>query len=384
MSIPGPDMDQCILLITDGEVWQSEKIISKVRSLNHRVFTVGVGSAVAEGFVRQLAMQTGGACELVVPNENMTEKIVRHFKRMYLPWARNVRVHWPVEPVRVVPDACGPVYDGDTLHMFGIFDREIQGPVTLEMMIGEGQNISQQINVAGYSGALTTEDGAGPFARMAAQQRLPAILPEEAVSLAVRYQLVSPLTNYLVVDVRPEGEQEKTLPLLRKVPQMLAAGWGGSGNVINDLRMECNSPARLYSPQRKESRASFFMDFDESLEPSPSTASPLVNFIQTCNRQLDLALIEGEFTFDFAELIGLGLPEEIFEKISLLADQCGVKLSDRLLLTAFFHVISLSTLGESMSRPLKRTIAKAYKMKSPPEALVEQLESFLNSITESD
>jgi hypothetical protein len=48
---------------------------------------------------------------------------------------------------------------------------------------------------------------------------------------ALRYRLVSPWTNWLVVAARADGEKALDIPALRKVPQTLAAGWGGVGEV---------------------------------------------------------------------------------------------------------------------------------------------------------
>ena len=52
-----------------------------------------------------------------------------------------------------------------------------------------------------------------------------------ALDVALRYQLVSPWTNWLVVAARPDGEKALDIPAMRKVPQTLAAGWGGVGAV---------------------------------------------------------------------------------------------------------------------------------------------------------
>jgi hypothetical protein len=53
--------------------------------------------------------------------------------------------------------------------------------------------------------------------------------PVEATALAVHYQLVSRFTSCVVVLERAAGEKADGHPALRAVPQMLAAGWGGSG-----------------------------------------------------------------------------------------------------------------------------------------------------------
>ena len=67
--------------------------------------------------------------------------------------------------------------------------------------------------------------------RVAAARRL-ATLPEaEAAQLAEQHQLATRWTSFVVVQVRADGEKAEGLPELRKVPQMLAAGWGGVASV---------------------------------------------------------------------------------------------------------------------------------------------------------
>ena len=73
------------MLITDGEVWDWEKVTAMAAKSGYRFFTVGVGSSVSEAFVRTLADVTGGACELVSPHEDMAEKIVRHLSESTFP-----------------------------------------------------------------------------------------------------------------------------------------------------------------------------------------------------------------------------------------------------------------------------------------------------------
>lgn len=71
-----------ILLLTDGECWHLEGAAEKAKTQGSRIFTVGIGSAVAESTVRMLADVTGGACELFTPNEDMATRIAAHFDRM--------------------------------------------------------------------------------------------------------------------------------------------------------------------------------------------------------------------------------------------------------------------------------------------------------------
>ena len=58
-----------VLLITDGEIWQTEETIAAAAASKHRVFVIGVGSSPAEAVLRSLAEATGGACEFATPGE---------------------------------------------------------------------------------------------------------------------------------------------------------------------------------------------------------------------------------------------------------------------------------------------------------------------------
>ena len=122
-------VQQDVLLITDGEIWEWEKIVAKAVKSKHRFFTVGVGSSVSEAFVRNLAERTDGACELVSPTENMAERIHRHFKRIGTPCSSDNEIIWPTQPLRVYPENLPPVYDCDTINLFAWFTEPPAGAV---------------------------------------------------------------------------------------------------------------------------------------------------------------------------------------------------------------------------------------------------------------
>ena len=100
---------------------------------------------MSEAFVQTLADVTGGACELVSPNEDMAGKIVRHFKRIYFPKADNVKILWPGEPENAFPEQVNAVYDGDTLHVFGRFKSSPEGVVELQAVLENGGTLLQDL-----------------------------------------------------------------------------------------------------------------------------------------------------------------------------------------------------------------------------------------------
>jgi len=230
-----------VLLITDGEVNENEPLIKKTIKSGHRLFTIGVGSAVAEALLRQLAEKTGGACELVTPNENMAERILRHYARIYAPSAERVSVAWPGKSTRQNPPKFLSVFSGDTLHLFGWFESSPEGDVTLRIQSAGGVTCDYiakiQTNAEPDSTVPTT------LARLAAA----TLLKEESndaqtASMAVQYQIMSSETNYFLSLIREPEEQATDLPELRMVAQRTAAGWHGLGSVKEPAVFSCRLP----------------------------------------------------------------------------------------------------------------------------------------------
>ena len=219
-----------ILLITDGEVWNVQTLIAAVPRSGCRLFTVGVGAAVAERLVRGLAEVSGGACELVHPNEEMAGRIVRHFERIRAPRAE-ASVQWPVALTRQWPESIQQVFSGDTLHRLAWLPTRPEAPATLDLTLSDGQRFSQRVTLEPWPTAETADT----LPRLAAFRRLANLPVEEATALAVKYQLVTAHTHFLMVAVRAADEKAEDLPELRTVPQMLAAGWGGMGSVAGAL-----------------------------------------------------------------------------------------------------------------------------------------------------
>ena len=199
--LPGEaGMVRDLLLITDGEVWDTGRVVAEARASGHRIFTVGVGSSVAEPFVRSLAEATGGACELVAPREDMADRIYRHFQRILTPLARAARVFWPAGVRQVVPDPLPPPYPGDTMHLFGTFAARPLGAVVLELELADGRTFRQRMEIApapdDTAAAAGTAVARSDLARIGAALRLPALADAAAATeLAVRYQLVSEWTE---------------------------------------------------------------------------------------------------------------------------------------------------------------------------------------------
>ncbi len=313
-----------IFLVTDGEVSDWEAVVQEAKRSGHRIFTVGVGSAVSEPFVRGLAAATGGECELVSPREGMADRVIRHFERMRAPRASRVAIHWPEGSYDISPSKLGAVFEGDTLIVSARFDQpSVSGTVVLEVETEKGEVTRQELAIGM---AASTESSMSTVARIAAASRLKELDDAAGLETALRYRLVSPWTNWLVIAERPEGEKAQDIPALRKVPQTLAAGWGGAGTVYQSIGMDMlASPEVLYS--RKDSVDYCPMpQFEDAPIRAPRTDLP------ESFRRL-LALIEEEdepSRLDASRILDLlhesGLASE-FDDIFRRADDLGLNVA---------------------------------------------------------
>ncbi len=325
-----------IFLVTDGEVSSWEAVVQEAKHSGHRVFTVGVGSAVSEAFVRGLAAGTGGECELVSPREGMADRVIRHFERMRAPRASRVAIHWPEGSHDVSPSKLGAVFEGDTVIVCAQFDQpSISGTVVLEVETEKGEVMRHELAI----GTATSSDSSmSTVARIAAAARLKELNGAAGLKTALRYRLVSPWTNWLVIAERPDEEKSQDIPALRKVPQTLAAGWGGLGTV-----QACMSMVAVAAPRALFSHNRAYRDFAELPTRAPRTNLPesfrqLLALIEgepfrlNPNRALDL-LQEAGLTSEFHDLFGradhLGLNVDVIAAI-VLAGVLGGPLGEYL------------------------------------------------------
>lgn len=218
-----------VFLITDGEVWNSESIINAARQSGHRIFAVGVGSAPAETLLRSLADETGGACELVGPNEDIEASIVRMFRRIRRPRADKLKVDWHTTPKwsTVLPSA---LFDGETVHVFAGFETPPQEPPVLSYVIG-GSDSGQVV-----ARSLSYSEG-DVLPRLSGSERLKQSPSEDRLELALQYQLVTLQTSLFLVHLREAEDKAGDLPHLQKIAHMQAAGWGGMGSVTGMPRL---------------------------------------------------------------------------------------------------------------------------------------------------
>ncbi len=373
----GAPMD--ILLLTDGEVWLPGDTLSVAREKHIRVFTLGIGSAVAEDVVEMLATETGGACELVSPTEDMSARIYRHFSRMRQPQMEGLDIRWPSEPqwVSQPERAC---FAGDAYTVFAAFEDQPEGTVGVSFAIAGQPASAIEIPLA------PEIPSADAIVRVAAQRHL-ADLPSVArKDWALRYQLLTDQTDYLITMVRAEGERAGDFPDLQTQPHMLAAGWGGVSTVdpfavrMSDLSVRYSRPRSSAFDQlvsdvpavfcRKSPRAS-----DESLRVD----NGYIAFMKNINTAAK-GTIFGRLPTTRAELlVALALPAPLDRLLDKFA---AAKYSEEDIVRAFYQALIEHEGGVDLNSKTLKKIHSIIGDVLPNTDLVSQILVLLNTLWE--
>jgi Ca-activated chloride channel family protein len=234
--LKGTEKKADVLLITDGEVWDTNSTIAEAKKSGHRIFAIGVGTSPAETLLRELAEMTGGACELVSPKEDIEAAIVRMFNRIHLPRAKEIEINWGTsEAPEWTIGTNTAIFSGNTHHVFAGFKHAPTKPAHLSYQLGDG---SERIGVGANS---VTQSKESNLTRLGAAQRLSSLSESEQLKLAIDYQLITEQTNCILVHVRDAEDKATDMPELQKIAQMQAAGWGGAGTV-HETVLHCMAP----------------------------------------------------------------------------------------------------------------------------------------------
>ncbi len=243
-----------VILLTDGQVTNEPAVLALARRHRgrNRIFPFGIGPAVSTFLVNGLARATGGAAEFVAPGERIEAKVLRTFARVSSPVATDVTIDWGDADVQTLAEL-PPVFDGDVLGVFARCAGKLPERVTLSCRTASGvqqwsadlpRNAVEGTTVATVWArraiqSLEEVNGVGRSARLTPGSREAA----EVVRLSKGFGLLSSLTTYIAVEHRTPAERNAGTPATRRVPVMLASGWGGASGGAVPAPMVAAAPA---------------------------------------------------------------------------------------------------------------------------------------------
>jgi Ca-activated chloride channel family protein len=240
-----------VLLITDGEIWDTQGPNRRALESKHRIFAIGVGSAPAESLVRQLAEDTGGACEMVGPNEDIEAAILRMMLRIRTQRSDQITVDWGRKP-NWVTQLPASLFTGDTIHVLAGFDGPVtemdvtlscslQPDPTDDSLTANSQDSLRLSVRASAERALASPDSLRDLPRLAAWTRISNASARMqsreatkvwALNLALQHQIVTAQTSLFLVHERQAAEKSTGTPAVQQITHMMAAGWGGTSTAM--------------------------------------------------------------------------------------------------------------------------------------------------------
>jgi hypothetical protein len=145
--------------------------------------------------------------------------------RMRQPVYTNVRIDWGCTPAWAT-NLPPSVFGGDTVIAFAGLGAAAQ-PGTVRLLADDARGHAVEL-------ARSEADAPCPgdsLPRVAAARRIAQGPAGDALELALRYQLMSERTNCILAHHRDEADKAIAPPVLHRVSSMLAAGWGGLGQI---------------------------------------------------------------------------------------------------------------------------------------------------------
>jgi len=215
-----------LLILTDGQVAGTERILQQARAAKVRLFTLGIGSASQDRFLSLLARETGGISRFVTPRERVDMAAVDLFASIGQPVASELKTTGNIQP-----QAPQHVFAGSPVLLFGELepgaDEKVEltwqgGRLTLAVPPGDAAT-GEAVRLLQGSRLITDWEirYPGEEAVAALEKRKQSRVAARLQELSTTYGLVSREMS-LVAVVKRTGDRPGELPETRVVPVGIA------------------------------------------------------------------------------------------------------------------------------------------------------------------
>ncbi|HVY61424.1 MAG TPA: VWA domain-containing protein, partial [Planctomycetota bacterium] len=221
-----------VVLLTDGQVADESRVLKRIQAEvgDARVFTVGIDTAVNEGFLRRLASLGGGTCTLVQPGAALEEALASVGREVGAPLVIDVEVHdfeSIVEAGSVAPARIPDLFAGRAATAFLRLRRP--GRIRITGRFADGGRFEESVEMCEVAlpaiGQLWAKARVTELEdRFRMEVYRQAEIKAQIVALGVKHAILTRFTAFVAVD---EAEVANASGERRKIVQPVEnpAGW---------------------------------------------------------------------------------------------------------------------------------------------------------------
>jgi Ca-activated chloride channel homolog len=222
-----------LVLVTDGQVGNEDQILRLLapRLGGVRVYTVGVDTAVNEGFLKRLAGLGGGACELVESEDRLDAVMGRVHRRIGAPVLTELAVEaagLELDMASLAPRRLPDLFAGSPLVVSGRFRGALGGAVTVRGRDAAGQPWSATVPAGGGDAPSLAATWARAHLRDLEDRYVSDPSPDRElerriVETSLRFGVLCRFTAFVAADVQVVNEGGVVHRVLQ--PVEAPAGW---------------------------------------------------------------------------------------------------------------------------------------------------------------
>lgn len=201
-----------VFLITDGEVYEREKVIQKVEENNgfNRFFAIGLGHGADAGFLEEITGITHGKSDFVFLKDELPSKVTEHLDLSFVESATKCEIHIENnDSFQAVPYPLPPLLPHSVSHFFVSSKLPVEGDVLVTGKVDEKDVemvVSSKLSIDLEKGSEKS-----PVFALFAQRQLNNIKDDEekSVSLSMSSGVVCKYTSYIAVSKKSHVTTKK-------------------------------------------------------------------------------------------------------------------------------------------------------------------------------